>query len=225
MSTRCYFGIMRESGEIALHYCHHDGYPTGVGRYLLDKANTAEAVRELMAKGDCSAIDDPEGYDEPESHEPRIFPNTWKLGGVMRTPGATDIEYVYIFDEKAGKWYYTSVHFLEEWGGMVSLSEVLSGEPAINFSLDTNAALKDVDFSDMEKWREVQAMLQDLRCVARMLKLARERMRYCEPCEQKESGKRLFVDSLERQKYDLSRELEKLAGVRVTPFAVDTVEL
>lgn len=108
---------------------------------------------------------------------------------------------------------------------MVSLSEVLSGEPAINFSLDPNAALKDVDFSDMEKWREVQAMFHDLRCVARMLKLARERMRYCEPCEQKESGKRLFVDSLERQKYDLSRELEKLAGVRVTPFAVDTVEL
>ena len=57
MSTRCFIGIKSETETIGI-YCHNDGYPSGTGATLLDKYNTEESVRALIAMGDASYIVD-----------------------------------------------------------------------------------------------------------------------------------------------------------------------
>ena len=57
MSTRSNIGYM-ENGKLTYIYCHFDGYLDGVGYTLLDNYNTLEQVKELVAMGDASSVDE-----------------------------------------------------------------------------------------------------------------------------------------------------------------------
>lgn len=48
MATRSLIGYVTEEGSVRYNYCHFDGYPNGVGKELLRKYNTAEAVEALI---------------------------------------------------------------------------------------------------------------------------------------------------------------------------------
>lgn len=55
MGTRCMIG--KEFGDTChVIYVHFDGYPKGVGKVLLEKYNTDEAVNGLIALGDRSTL-------------------------------------------------------------------------------------------------------------------------------------------------------------------------
>lgn len=56
MSTRCYIGIEMPSGSILTIYCHHDGYPEGVGDTLLWNYKDRDKVEELLKLGDISSL-------------------------------------------------------------------------------------------------------------------------------------------------------------------------
>jgi len=67
MSTRCRIGIKNENGTITSIYCHHDGYPEGVGKTLVENYQTEEKIRKLLALGDMSSL----------GNEPVDNPNAW----------------------------------------------------------------------------------------------------------------------------------------------------
>ena len=67
MSTRSLIGKMREDGTVEAVYCHHDGYPEGVGRTLSDFYGERE-VDALLALGDVSSL----------GEEPVSDPSMWK---------------------------------------------------------------------------------------------------------------------------------------------------
>lgn len=56
MSTRCFIGIELESGGMLSIYCHHDGYPEGVGEKLQMYWDDRQAVEELLRLGDISSL-------------------------------------------------------------------------------------------------------------------------------------------------------------------------
>ncbi len=71
MSTRCRIGIQNKDGTITSIYCHHDGYPKGVGEVLVNHYKTEEKIRKLLELGDMSSI----------GTEPVDNPNAWKTPG------------------------------------------------------------------------------------------------------------------------------------------------
>jgi hypothetical protein len=56
MSTRCLIGIEDEKTIIFI-YCHHDGYPEGVGKYLKEYYNNEEIIKKLLSLGAISGLE------------------------------------------------------------------------------------------------------------------------------------------------------------------------
>ena len=89
--TKKYLGI----------YCHHNGYPNGVGKELVDRYNNFNSALNLILGGDCSSIvSDLVRYATRESEEWKyIHPHS--LDVIKKVSG--DSAYLYIF--KDSKWY------------------------------------------------------------------------------------------------------------------------
>lgn len=56
MSTRCRIGLELPDGKIKSIYCHHDGYPEGVGKMLIENYNDYQKIAELLELGDISTL-------------------------------------------------------------------------------------------------------------------------------------------------------------------------
>lgn len=54
MSTRSRIGFQLKDGSIISSYHHWDGYPSGLGQYLVDHYTNDDDVRELIDGGDMS---------------------------------------------------------------------------------------------------------------------------------------------------------------------------
>jgi hypothetical protein len=65
MSTRSYIGKLLPGGSITGIYCHHDGYPEGVGVTLRDHYTDPAKVDALLALGSISSL----GAEIGEKHE------------------------------------------------------------------------------------------------------------------------------------------------------------
>lgn len=114
MSTRCVIGKLNTNGSVTSIYCHHDGYPSWVGKQLLDHYNTEETINPLLALGDTSGIDEsldkcsPYARDRGEDlNQSYSSPSFKDFESVLHKHGG-DIEYVYLF--KDGKWFYHAGH-------------------------------------------------------------------------------------------------------------------
>ena len=58
MATRSRIGVELPHGDVLSVYCHWDGYPTGVGKDLLNKGfNTTEEVRAFIREGSRSTVE------------------------------------------------------------------------------------------------------------------------------------------------------------------------
>lgn len=68
MATRSLIGIVNEDKTVDVIYCHYDGYPTGVGKMLVEHYNTEEKVRELIALGNLSSIHERIAPNKDEKH-------------------------------------------------------------------------------------------------------------------------------------------------------------
>ena len=125
MSTRCCIGLKgapRDGcSEVRSIYSHSDGYPSYVGKLLLENYDTPEKVNQLLDLGDISLL----GSEIGEKHkfEDRSHP-TWCLAyGRDRGEDADQIkarkhvsvaefllacqeDYTYLFDN--GQWFYRS---------------------------------------------------------------------------------------------------------------------
>jgi hypothetical protein len=56
MATRSRIGIENENGTISSIYCHHDGYPDGVGATLKEHYSNSQKLRMLINLGDISSL-------------------------------------------------------------------------------------------------------------------------------------------------------------------------
>ena len=56
MSTRAMIGMLRDDGTVRAIYSHWDGYPAHVGILLKTFYDTADAVSELLDRGDVSSL-------------------------------------------------------------------------------------------------------------------------------------------------------------------------
>lgn len=130
MSTRCMIGIKEKDGNIRAIYCHHDGYPKGVGKVLLDFYKEERKVRQLLELGSISSLgafpisekeyadifdrkhipnrdmstfiacDDYAATGGMEDNEPDIFAGET---GYLEDMQHSDRAYIYLF--KNGQWY------------------------------------------------------------------------------------------------------------------------
>lgn len=56
MSTRSYIGILHPDDSINFIYCHHDGYPDGVGKTLVEYYNRESMIDALLDMGPLSSL-------------------------------------------------------------------------------------------------------------------------------------------------------------------------
>lgn len=57
MGTAAHIAIKNENGSVEVIYCHHDGYPSWLGRVLLETFGKDNDVRWLLAHGDAVGLD------------------------------------------------------------------------------------------------------------------------------------------------------------------------
>lgn len=56
MGTRALVGIERNDGTVKTIYSHYDGYPSGVGKTLVDWYNAVDRLSDLVERGNNSGI-------------------------------------------------------------------------------------------------------------------------------------------------------------------------
>ena len=109
MSTRCYIGVKRPDHSIEFVYCHHDGYPEGVGWTLQDFYPDGN-IDEILKVGAMSSLGDTpelcEFYKDPENHSIKRD-CLWAYKKYVKD---SDAEYAYIFQD--GKWYYSKKYYI-----------------------------------------------------------------------------------------------------------------
>lgn len=65
MGTRSSITVQQE-GKVKSIYCHWDGYPSHVGKMLLENYNSQEKANAIVAIGDLSSLD--ESIECPDGH-------------------------------------------------------------------------------------------------------------------------------------------------------------
>ena len=104
-------------------YCHHDGYPEGVGAVLINYYNDCEKVEKLLALGDLSSLNERLAPNENEEHSfdnpaddvcvayHRDRGEEFCPAGEIRIETAHNCgaEFVYIFGLD-GKWRYVDLY-------------------------------------------------------------------------------------------------------------------
>lgn len=114
MSTRCMIGLLNKDGSVDAVYCHHDGYPEGVGDCLLRHYRLPE-LKDLLKRGDMSSMGS--APDKCVFYEEDQHPTKYKSLDAYLTDGA-DHDYHYYFapDDKA--WHVAELHWDTESNSM-----------------------------------------------------------------------------------------------------------
>lgn len=68
MSTPSFIGVLCKEGIIKFVYCHSDGYPSYLGKMLLEHYNTPELATALVDLGSLSMVRERLAPDEGECH-------------------------------------------------------------------------------------------------------------------------------------------------------------
>jgi hypothetical protein len=125
MSTRSTIAIKHEDGTINAIYCHFDGYFEGVGATLNAHYRNADKVKQLIALGNISALNEEIGLKQ-DFNKPTE--DTWTLA-YGRDRGETGqeastftsrfnwireftdsgCEYAYLYEMEEGRWLATPI--------------------------------------------------------------------------------------------------------------------
>lgn len=102
MATRSRIGYQLKDGSIVSVYHHWDGYPDGLGKYLVNNYTDVDDVRELIDGGDMSTCMTDNG--EPEYYSVRGDRN------VEPQLSMTEVAYHTLTDDVTGEYAYTFVN-------------------------------------------------------------------------------------------------------------------
>ena len=113
MSTRSLIAIENLDGTCRSIYCHHDGYPDGVGYVLREFYNTPEAIEALQELGDLSSLGETLetccAYCRDrgeEKAEPTVWKNRYALA--EKANSFCWAEFVYVYRISLNEWYVYS---------------------------------------------------------------------------------------------------------------------
>lgn len=126
MSTRSNIVIKRKNGNVDSIYCHNDGYLSYNGRILLEYYTDLDKINKLINLGDISSL---RKNVEPNNNNGHTFESPQQdvvvaygrdrgeegieavhfdsLVDYLKDVDTLFIEYIYLYDEQIGKWYYT----------------------------------------------------------------------------------------------------------------------
>ena len=127
MSTRSYIAIELPDEKVKAIYVHSDGYPSGVGKMLVDYYNTFDTAIKLFDYGDCSSLGDTVencsfySRDWNRGEENNTFTYTNEYCYWNDFGGNIHIEYLYLF--RNGEWLVSEMSshnikdkaFIEQW--------------------------------------------------------------------------------------------------------------
>ena len=127
MSTRSYIAIELPDEKVKAIYVHSDGYPSGVGRILIDHYNDYNTAIKLFDFGDCSSLGDTiekcsfYSRDWNRGEENNTFTYTNEYCYWNDFGGNIHIEYLYLF--RNGEWLVSEMssnnvkdsNVIEEW--------------------------------------------------------------------------------------------------------------
>ena len=108
MSTRSIVGIIGPNGLASTQYVHSDGYPSYVGKMLLENYSSREKVKALLELGDLSSLrDSPTSTVAYHRDRGEDLAPPW----VGMPEKASQEEYLYLFDARPdssnyGGWLY-----------------------------------------------------------------------------------------------------------------------
>lgn len=139
MSTRSVIGKLNKDGSVKTIYCHHDGYPEGVGAMLANYYENNAKVDKLLELGDMSSLGK-EPVSDPELWNPMTpyndnFCCTYKGRGEENVDAKTfnsvkeakehydGCDYMYLIDEN-DVWFVYDLYS----GNSADLLLVLSGD-------------------------------------------------------------------------------------------------
>lgn len=111
MSTRCLIGYLNRIPEVCddviFSYCHCDGYPSGVGKTLVEYYNTPEQAWKIANLHGFSSLE--KTYEETKAQE---YEDGFGYGRMTyaeyNCTNIHGVDYVYIYqptrDNKSGSW-------------------------------------------------------------------------------------------------------------------------
>lgn len=157
MATRGNIGLLRSNGSVRRIYTHWDSYPAHHGPILLKNFDTVEKVNALLDLGDLSILDEsiekPEGhtFDTPvDGHCIAYGRDRGEEGTAARelTSKADAVkgmeEYLYLFDEKKGKWIFTENGM--SWMTLTSDKDVKKWAKETGFPLKAQNVVKSAEY-------------------------------------------------------------------------------
>ena len=133
-STRSQIGYIDKGGRIVSTYVHYDGYPKGVGKIAknyygggrvkkllaIDKGAGISVLDKDMNGGPGHTFNNPTegqtifyGRDRGEKEKMGLVGKLDNVDNYIKKAATQmDAEYVYLYNEKDGKWYYakTAIH-------------------------------------------------------------------------------------------------------------------
>ena len=125
MGTRSRIGLVAANGKVKSIYCHWDGYPTGVGKKLLDNYSDPASVKALLALGSISSLQENLAPEPGTTHqfgdaqdgvtvayhrdrgEPKVISKADNADDMYREACEGWEEYAYLYRD--GQWYCTEV--------------------------------------------------------------------------------------------------------------------
>ena len=98
MSTRSRIGLKLEDGTVKSVYCHSDGYPDGVGKYL-ERMTSIKVIDDYLEEGDRTTAD--MSYKEWRNED---CPAQISINEKIYFSENWGVSYVYLFSD--GKWVH-----------------------------------------------------------------------------------------------------------------------
>lgn len=155
-ATRWQFGIIDKAGNIESNYVHFDGYPSSVLPQI--KGMDAKKVREILKNsemGGMSTLEKPYNDSEESTINKGTVKNIKKY--LKEVESGAGAEYVYLFDEKSGKWVGADTYVDKALKPVDQIEESVVTEA--NYSL---SKLEDMGFKAGEDYFEkVKGLLKN----------------------------------------------------------------
>jgi hypothetical protein len=177
MSTRCRIGYKMRNEKIRSIYCHHDGYPEGVGKTLLKHYDNWNKIKPLIDLGDISCLGSTIGkkhnFDDYEDPQTTAYGRDRGEEGVKaRVNGSResyantnkdwDIEYFYLFEDDeweildAGKTKWKPLKKVLGVGGISYEDDDIHGEGNPYESKQKNKSKSDLQETHMLSTEDIK---------------------------------------------------------------------
>lgn len=111
MSVESIVGIVKLNGDVEAINVSFDGYPNGIGPYLLEKLNTTEIVDRIIKEGSCDSLTSRKvRYTE----KPRMkFNDTKHLQNYVEKENK--VSYIYLWIEHDSLWKFIDTKKIDEF--------------------------------------------------------------------------------------------------------------